>query len=159
MDASFWALIALIIFLAIVAYVKVPAKMAAGLDDRADKIKNDLDEARRLREEAQELLADYQRKRKEAEQEASEILSSAKREAAALEKDAEAKANDFVARRTALAEQKIAQAQAQAVAEVRSSAVDIAVAAASKIVEGKASGATADKLIKDGIAQVKAHLN
>ncbi len=65
--------------------------MAEGLDARADKIKSDLDEARRLREEAQELLADYQRKRKEAEKEAGEILTAAKREAAALEKDAEVK--------------------------------------------------------------------
>lgn len=159
MDATFWALIALIIFLAILAYVKVPAMITGALDQRANKIKDDLDEARRLREEAQELLAEYQRKRKEAEQEASEILAAAKREAAALEKDAEQKANEFVARRTALAEQKIAQAQAQAVAEVRASAVDLAIAAASKLVESKATGATADKLIADGIAQVKAHLN
>lgn len=159
MDATFWAFIALIIFLAIIAYVKVPAKMAEGLDARADKIKNDLDEARRLREEAQELLADYQRKRKEAEKEAQEILTAAKREAAALEKDAEAKAAEFVARRTALAEQKIEQAQAQAIAEVRASAVDIAVAAAGNILQGKAIGAAADKLISDGIAEVKARLN
>ncbi len=159
MDATFWAFVALVIFLGIIAYVKVPATIGANLDARADKIKSDLDEARRLREEAQELLADYQRKRKEAEQEASEILESAKREAAALEKDAEVKANEFVARRTALAEQKIEQAQAQAVAEVRASAVDIAVAAAGKILQGKASGAAADKLIKEGIAEVKSRLN
>jgi F-type H+-transporting ATPase subunit b len=159
MDATFWALIALIIFLGILAYVKVPAKMAEGLDARADKIKSDLDEARRLREEAQELLVDYQRKRKEAEKEAGEILTAAKREAANLEKDAEVKAAEFVARRTALAEQKIEQAQAQAIVEVRASAVDIAVAAAGNILQGKASGATADKLISDGIAEVKARLN
>ncbi|MGB7285383.1 MAG: F0F1 ATP synthase subunit B [Salaquimonas sp.] len=159
MDATFWAFIALIIFLAIIAYVKVPAMIGKSLDDRADKIKSDLDDARRLREEAQELLADYQRKRKEAEQEASEILTSAKREAAALEKDAEVKANEFIARRTALAEQKIEQAQAQAIAEVRASAVDIAVAAAGKILEGKVTGAAADKLITESIADVKASLN
>ncbi len=159
MDATFFALVALVIFLGIIAYLKVPGQMAKGLDNRADKIRNDLDEARRLREEAQELLADYQRKRKEAEQEASEILSAAKREAAALEKDAEIKANEFVARRTALAEQKIEQAQAQAIAEVRASAVDIAVAASASILQNQASGATADKLIKDSIAEVKARLN
>jgi F-type H+-transporting ATPase subunit b len=159
MDATFWALIGLIIFLGILAYLKVPGKMADGLDARADKIKSDLDEARRLREEAQELLADYQRKRKEAEKEASEILTAAKREAAALEKDAEVKAADFVARRTALAEQKIEQAQAQAIAEVRASAVDIAVAAAGSILKDKATGSAADKLISDGIAEVKARLN
>lgn len=159
MDATFWAFVALVIFLGIVAYVKVPATIGSNLDARADKIKNDLDEARRLREEAQELLADYQRKRKEAEKEASDILEAAKRDAKALEEDAEVKANEFVARRTALAEQKIGQAQAQAVAEVRASAVDIAVAAAGNILQSKVSGATADKLFKESIAEVKARLN
>ena len=159
MDATFWALIALIIFLGIVAYMKVPGMLTKNLDERADKIRNDLEEARRLREEAQELLADYQRKRKEAEQEASDIIAAAERDAELMAKEAEEKTADFVARRTAMAEQKIAQAQAQAVADVRASAVEIAIAAASKIVEGKVSGATADKLIKDSIAEVKARLN
>ena len=159
MDATFWALIALIIFLGIVAYMKVPGMLTKNLDERADKIRNDLEEPRRLREEAQELLADYQRKRKEAEQEASDIIAAAERDAELMAKEAEEKTADFVARRTAMAEQKIAQAQAQAVADVRASAVEIAIAAAGKIVEGKVSGATADKLIKDSIAEVKARLN
>ena len=159
MDATFWALIALIIFLGIVAYMKVPGMLTKNLDERADKIRNDLEEARRLREEAQELLAEYQRKRKEAEQEASDIIAAAERDAELMAKEAAEKTADFVARRTAMAEQKIAQAQAQAVADVRASAVEIAIAAAGKIVEGKVSGATADKLIKDSIAEVKARLN
>ncbi|MEZ5880649.1 MAG: F0F1 ATP synthase subunit B [Nitratireductor sp.] len=159
MDATFWALIALIIFLGIVAYMKVPGMLTKNLDERADNIRNDLEEARRLREEAQELLAEYQRKRKEAEQEASDIIAAAERDAELMAKEAEEKTADFVARRTAMAEQKIAQAQAQAVADVRASAVEIAIAAAGKIVEGKVSGATADKLIKDSIAEVKARLN
>lgn len=159
MDATFWALIALIIFLGIVFYMKVPGMLTKNLDERADKIRDDLEEARRLREEAQELLAEYQRKRKEAEQEASDIIAAAERDAELMAKEAEEKTADFVARRTAMAEQKIAQAQAQAVADVRASAVEIAVAAAGKIVEGKVSGATADKLIKDSIAEVKARLN
>ena len=159
MDATFWALIALIIFLGVVVYMKVPGMLTKNLDERADKIRNDLEEARRLREEAQELLAEYQRKRKEAEQEASDIIAAAERDAELMAKEAEEKTADFVARRTAMAEQKIAQAQAQAVADVRASAVEIAIAAAGKIVEGKVSGATADKLIKDSIAEVKARLN
>ena len=159
MDATFWALIALIIFLGVVVYLKVPGMLTKNLDERADKIRNDLEEARRLREEAQELLAEYQRKRKEAEQEASDIVAAAERDAELMAKEAEEKTADFVARRTAMAEQKIAQAQAQAVADVRASAVEIAIAAAGKIVEGKVSGATADKLIKDSIAEVKARLN
>jgi len=159
MDATFWALVALIIFLGVVVYLKVPGMLTKNLDERADKIRNDLEEARRLREEAQELLAEYQRKRKEAEQEASDIVAAAERDAELMAKEAEEKTADFVARRTAMAEQKIAQAQAQAVADVRASAVEIAIAAAGKIVEGKVSGATADKLIKDSIAEVKARLN
>lgn len=159
MDATFWALVGLILFLALLGYMGVHKTMAKALDDRSDKIRDELDEARRLREEAQELLAEYQRKRKEAEQEASDIVAAAKREAIALEKDAEEKTTEFVARRTALAEQKISQAQSQAVAEVRASAVDIAVAAAGKIIDSKVTGATADKLIKDSIAEVKSRLN
>ncbi len=159
MDATFWALVALIIFLGLIVYLKVPGKMASGLDSRANKIRDELDEARRMREEAQELLAEYQRKRKEAESEAEEIVKAAKREAEAIEKDAEVKTADFVTRRTALAEQKIEQAQSQAIADVRASAVDIAVAAAGKIVASQATGATADKLIKDSISEVKARLN
>jgi len=159
MDASFWALIALIIFLGLVVYLGVPGKVASGLDTRSEKIREDLDAARRLREEAQELLADYQRKRKEAQEEASSIISSAHKEAVALEKEAEIKTAEFIERRTALAEQKISQAEAHAIAEVRASAVDIAIAAAGKIVEGKVSGATADKLVKDSIAEIKARLN
>jgi vacuolar-type H+-ATPase subunit H len=80
-DATFWALVALIIFLGIVVYMKVPGMIAKSLDDRADKISNELEEARKLREEAQALLAEYQKKRKEAEKEAAEIVEAAKREA------------------------------------------------------------------------------
>ncbi len=159
MDATFWSLVGLILFLALIGYMGVHKTMARGLDSRADKIRSELDEARRLREEAQELLAEYQRKRKQAEQEASEIVAAARREAETLEKDAERKTAEFVARRTAMAEQKIAQAQGQAIAEVRASAVDLAIKAAASIIDGKVSGATADNLIKSSIAEVKAKLN
>jgi F-type H+-transporting ATPase subunit b len=109
MDATFWATVALLIFLAIVIYYKVPGMIAGQLDQRAAKIQNELDEARRLREEAQQLLADYQRKRKEAEAEAQGIVDAAKREAKALAADAKVKTEEYVARRTAFAEQKIAR--------------------------------------------------
>lgn len=158
-DATIWATIALIIFLAIVFKAGVHKKIGASLDDRSDKIKNELDEARKLREEAQELLAEYQRKRKEAELEAEEIVEAAKREADVIAEDAAQKTAEHVARRTVIAEQKIAAAEAQAVSDVRSAAVDLAVTAAEKIIAGKATGATADKLIKSSIAEVKARLN
>ncbi len=159
MDASFWALVGLVIFLALVVYLKVPGKVAKGLDDRADKVRDELEEARKLREEAQGLLAEYQRKRKEAEEEAAEIVSAAKREAKAYAEDATRKTEEFVKRRTALAELKIEQAESQAVAEVRASAVDVAVEAAEQILASKVTGTIASKLVKDGIAEVKAKLN
>lgn len=158
-DATIWAAIALVIFLGIVFKAGVHKKIGESLDDRSDKIKNELDEARKLREEAQELLAEYQRKRKEAELEAEEIVEAAKREADLIAEDATQKTAEHVARRTAMAEQKIAAAEAQAVSDVRAAAVDLAVNAAEKIIAGKATGATADKLIKSSIAEVKARLN
>ena len=122
MDATFWALVGLIIFLGIIFYVKVPAKIVGSLDDRANKIRDELEEAKRLREEAQQLMAEYQRKRQEAEEEAEGIVAAAKREAEALKVDAKVKTEEFVARREALAEQKIAQAEVDAVSAVRASA-------------------------------------
>lgn len=159
MDATFWALISLIIFLAIVAYLKVPGMLGKSLDDRAGRIRNELDEARRLREEAQQLLAEYQRKRKEAEQEASEIVAAAKREAGQLVEEAHKKTEDYVARRTALAEQKIAQAERDAVTEVRSSAVDLAVEAARAVLAGKVDAKANANLFKTSVQELKAKLN
>lgn len=159
MDATFWAFVALVIFLGIVFYMKVPGMMGKSLDERANRIRNELDDARRLREEAQQLLAEYQRKRKEAEQEASEIVAAAKREASNLVSEAHKKTEDYVARRTALAEQKIAQAERDAVSEVRSSAVDIAIEAARSVLAGKVDPKTGADLFKSSVQELKAKLN
>lgn len=159
LDASFWALVALILFFALVAYLKVPGMVTKALDDRADKIKGDLEEARKLREEAQQLLAEYQRKRKDAESEASEIVAAAKREADALRDEAERKTADYVTRRTAQAEQKIAQAESQALAEVKSSAVDLALEAARDIISSKVGGKTSTDMFKQSLKEVKARMN
>ncbi len=159
MDATFWSLIALIIFFVVIAYFKVPGMIGKALDGRSDKIRNDLEEARRLREEAQQLLAEYQRKRKEAEAEAETIVSSAKREADALKADAERKTEEYVTRRTAIAEQKIAQAEGQAIAEVKAAAVDVAVEAAQNLMGKKMSGATGGDMFKKSLAEVKARMN
>ncbi|WP_419913654.1 F0F1 ATP synthase subunit B [Hoeflea sp.] len=159
MDASFWALISLILFLALIAYLKVPGMLAKSLDDRADKIRNELDEARRLREEAQQLLAEYQRKRKDAEKEASEVIAAAEHEAAGLVAEARTKTEDFVARRTAMAEQKIALAEAEAVNEVRQSAVDIAVAAAQTLIAERADEKKTAELFKASVEELKERLN
>lgn len=158
MDNSFWAFAALVIFLGIVIYMKVPSMIGKSLDERADKIKNELEDARRLRDEAKALLAEYQNKRKEAEKEAASIVDAAKREAELIGAEAKTKSEDYVRRRTAMAEQKIAQAEADAVNAVRGSAVDLAIAASTKLLQGRDAKANAD-LFKDALAQVKSRLN
>ncbi|UUP18749.1 F0F1 ATP synthase subunit B [Nitratireductor thuwali] len=159
MDATFWALISLIIFLAILAYLKVPGMIGRSLDDRADRIRNELEEARKLREDAQQLLAEYQRKRQEAEQEAKDLVAAAKRESKQILAEAKQKTEEYVARRTELAEQKIAQAERDAVSEVRALAVDVAVAAAGRILADKVDDKTGGDLFKSSVAQVKSKLN
>ncbi|MEM8749995.1 MAG: F0F1 ATP synthase subunit B [Pseudomonadota bacterium] len=159
MDASFWALVALILFFVLISWFKVPGMITKALDDRSGKIRNDLEEARRLREEAQQLLSEYQRKRKEAEGEAEAIVAAAKREADALRTEAERKTEDYVGRRTVLAEQKIAQAEGQAIAEVKAAAVDIATTAAEQLIGQKMTGAAATDVFKKSLAEVKARLN
>ena len=157
--ATLWAAIALFIFLGAVIYLKVPGMLAKSLDARADKISSELEEARRLREEAQQLLGQYQQKRKEAEKEAADIVAAAKREAELLASEAAKKTGDYVARRTALAEQKIGQAEREAVSEVRASAVDIAVEAARAMLAAKVDVKAGADLFKSALDDVKAKLN
>ncbi len=157
--ATVWATIALLIFIGICIYVKVPAVISKSLDQRADKIRSELDEARKLREEAQSLLAEYQKKRKAAEQEAADIVEAAKREAAVLAEEAHKKTEEYVTRRTALAEQKIGQAEREAINEVRASAVDLAVEAARKVLAGRVDANADGDLFKASLAEVKAKLN
>jgi len=158
-DATFWALVALIIFLGAMVYLKVPGMVTSALDKRADTIQKELDEARRLREEAQALLADYQRKGREAETEAEEIIEQAKREAEALTAESGKRLEEYVANRTRQAEEKIAQAEAQALQEVRALSADVAIAAAEKVLAAKVTGTTADTLIERSIGEVKSKLN
>lgn len=159
MDATFWATVALFLFLAILVYVKVPAMIARSLDERADRIRNEIEEARRLREEAQQILAEYQRKRREAEKEAQDIVSAAKREAGQIVDEAKARTEEYVTRRTALAEQKIAQAERDAVNDVRSRAVDLAVEAARAVLAGKVDAKADAELFKASVAEIGSKLN
>ena len=159
LDSSFWALIGLFIFFGILYYFKVPGLVTGALDGRGDKIRNELEEARRLREEAQQLLAEYQRKRKDAEKEAESIVEAAKHEAEQITAEAKAKTEEYVERRTTLAEQKIAQAELDAVNAVRASAVDVAVAAAEQLMGDKMTAKTSGDLFKQSLEQVKTHLN
>lgn len=158
-DATFYAFVGLLLFLALIAYLKVPGMMAKGLDARAEKIQNELAEAKRLREEAQHLLAEYQRKRKDAEAEAASIVAAAEREASLLTAEAKQKTEEYVARRTVLSEQKIKQAEADAINAVRAAAVDLAVAAAEKVIAAKSDAATGKALFANAITEVKTRLN
>ncbi|WP_320200816.1 F0F1 ATP synthase subunit B [Agrobacterium sp. rho-13.3] len=158
-DATFFALVGLVLFFVLIAYLKVPGMLAGSLDERAGNIKEELAEAKRLREEAQHLLAEYQRKRKEAEADAANIIASAEREAAALTADAKVKTEEFVARRNALSEQKIKQAEADAIGAVRAAAVDIAIAASEKLIAEKTTAAANAKLFKSAIGEVKSRMN
>ena len=158
-EAEFWVAVAFVIFIGVLVRLGAARLIVNTLDDRAARIKAELDAATRLREEAQALLADYQRRRGEADREAEAIIVAAQGEAERLAADAKTKVEEFVARRTKTAETKIAQAEAQAVADVRAAAADAAVAAAEKILSETAKGKVGDDLIARGIQDLKAKLN
>lgn len=158
-DPSFWVGVSFVLFCLLLLYFKVPATVTKALDDRADRIRQELDDAQKLREEAQALLAEYQRKRTEAEKEAEDIVAQAKAEAEAYAEETRQKLAESLERRTALAEQKIAQAEAGALNEVRAAATDLAIAAAEKIIAGEVKGDKASGLIDDSIEAVKTRLN
>lgn len=158
-DAEFWVALAFVVFLGLLGYLGVHRIVAKSLDDRAARIKAELDEARKIKDEAVQLLAEYQRKRHAAEGEAQDIIAGAKAEAERLAAEAKARIEDFVARRTKIAEAKIAQAEAQAAADVRSAAAEAAIAAAEKILSAETKGKLAGELIAKGIDEVRKKLN
>jgi F-type H+-transporting ATPase subunit b len=156
--AEFWVAAAFAIFVAFLAYIGAHRKVFDALDRRSARIKAELDEARRLREEAEKILAEYQRRQREADREAAEIIAGAKAEAERLAAEARARLEDYVLRRTKMAETKIAQAEAQAVADVRAAAADAAVAAAEKVLAETVKDKVADELIARGIAEAAGKL-
>jgi F-type H+-transporting ATPase subunit b len=157
--AEFWVLIAFLIFVGILVWKGVPALIGKALDDRAAAIRAELDDARRLREEAQQLLADYQRKTREAEDEAKSIVEAAKREAESLAAETRKAMAEQVERRTKAAEEKIARAEAQALADVRAAAVDLAVKASEGILKAKLAGEAGAALVDTAIRDIKGKLN
>lgn len=158
-EAETWVAVAFFIFIGVAVYFKVPGIVARMLDERAEKIGRELAEARKLREEAQALLASYQKKRIEAEENAANIVAQAKVEAVSYAAEARSKLAELLARRTKQAELKIAQAEAAAIKEVRFAATDAAIAAATKLIGEAAGGAKGSKLVSESIAAVKARLN
>lgn len=158
-DATFFALVALIIFLAVAAYAGAFRSMGAGLDARAERIRKELDEAARLRKEAEALLAEYKQKRTDAEKEAAGIVAQAKADADEYAAETRRKLSESLERRTKQAEQKIAQAEASAIKDVRNAATDLAVAAARNLLAEAAKGGKGADLISTSIEAVKTRLN
>jgi F-type H+-transporting ATPase subunit b len=156
---EFWVAIAFVILMAVFVWLGVHRTVLTALDHRAQRIKAELDDARRLKEEAAKLLADYQARRASAEREAQEIVTNARSEAERIAAEAKTRMEDFVARRTKTAENKIALAEAQALADVRAAAAEAAVAAASTVLSQSVKGSVAENLLAKGIAEVKAKLN
>jgi F-type H+-transporting ATPase subunit b len=158
-DAETWVAVAFIILLGLFAYMGVHRTVLKALDTRSARIKAELDDARRLKDEAAKVLSEYKTRRLSAEREAEEIIANAKAEAERIATEAKAKMEDFVTRRTKTAESKIALAEAQALADVRAAAADAAVAAASTILSQSVKGQVADDLLTKGIAEVRQKLN
>lgn len=158
-NPAFWVGVAFFIFIGIVIYVKVPANIGASLDERAAKISAQLDEARTLREEAQALLAQYQRKQRDAAKDAEEMVAQAKEESVLFALEAEKHLEILLERRSRAATEKIAQAEAQAVKEVRAAAVSVAVGAAEKAVREHLGGKELDGLLDDAIKELDKRLH
>lgn len=154
-----WVLVSFVLFVALLVYYKIPNKTAKALDDRAAKIHAELEEARRLREEAQTILADYQRKQRDAEKEAEDIIAMARREARFYAEESHKVLDEFLQRRVKLAEEKIARAEEQAVQDIRSKSVDVAIAATEVLITRELKGKSAEDLVDKSIRDVSAKLN
>ena len=159
LEPEFWVAVAFVILMVLFAYLGIHRTVLKALDHRGERIKAELDDARRLKEEAAKLLAEYKARGASAEREAQDIIAAAKAEAERIAAEAKTKLEDFVARRTKTAESKIALAEAQALADVRAAAADAAVTAASTILSQSVKGGVADDLLTKGIAEVRAKLN
>ena len=158
-EPEFWVAVAFVILMGVFVYFGIHRTVLTALDHRSARIKAELDDARRLKDEAAKLLAEYKARHASAEREAQDIIEAAKSEAERIASEARAKMEDFVVRRTKTAEGKIALAEAQALADVRAAAADAAVTAASTILSQSVKGPVADDLLAKGIADVREKLN
>jgi len=156
---EFWVAVSFLVFVGILVKMGVPALVTKALDDRADTVRKELDQARRLREEAQDLLADYQRKQRAADDEAKAIIEEARREAEAMKAESARTLKEQLERRTRLAEDKIARAEAQAVSEVRAAAVDVAMSTAERLIAEKLAADGGADLLSRSIRDLKGKLN
>ena len=150
-DTNFVVLIAFVIFLGVLVYFGVPKLITKMLDERADGIKSEIDEARALREEAQTILASFERKHKEVEGQAANIIEHARTEAKTAAEAAKADLKDSIARRLQAAVDQITSAEEAAVREVKDKAVNIAIAAAGEVIAANMSAKDSGALIDDAI--------
>jgi F-type H+-transporting ATPase subunit b len=157
-DAAFWATIALFVFVGVILYLKVPGMIGKALDGRIAAIEKELAEAERLRQEAKFLLEEYEAKRQAATTEAESIVAAAREEAFRMTAEAKTSLEALIVRRTKAVEDKIAQAESQAVAEVRSRSADVAVEAA-RVLLTRQMGSKGDALIEQAIKDVGGKLN
>lgn len=155
---EFWVLLAFVIFVGLL-WKKIAAAFVGMLDARTEKIRQELDEAQRLREEAQSLLASYQRRQRDAQKEAEEIIAHAREEAERLRRQAAADLESSLKRREAQALDRIGQAEAAAMHEVRSLTVDLAIAASRKLLSENLPQSQQDALVAQAIAELPKHLN
>lgn len=151
---EFWVGVGLLCFLGMLILLKVPSAAAKALDATAAKIQAELDEASRLREEAQALLASIKTQREAAEAAAVEMIANAEAQARQMEIDAKAKLEEQIARRQVLAERKIAAAEAAATAEVKAAAGELAANAAEAILTARLAGQKSDPLVGAAIDQL-----
>ncbi|MEX0351421.1 MAG: F0F1 ATP synthase subunit B [Paracoccaceae bacterium] len=158
-NTDFVVLLAFLVFIGILFYFKVPSMIGGALDNRAEGIQSELDEARSLREEAQTLLASYERKQKEVQGQADAIVAAAKEDASLAAEQAKVDLEQSIARRLAAAQDQIASAEASAVKEVRDQAISVAVVAASDVIAKQMTATEANKLIDSAIADVGAKLH
>lgn len=158
-NTDFVVLIGFLLFLAILFYFNVPSLLGGLLDKRAEQIKADIDEARALREEAQTILASYERKQREVAEQSERIVAAAREDAAAAAEQAKEDLKASIARRLQAAEEQIASAEQSAVRDVRDRAVEVAIAAAAQVIAAQTTAAQANKLIDSAIADVEAKLH
>ncbi len=158
-NSNFVVLVAFLLFVSVLLYLKVPSLLGGMLDKRAEGIAAELEEARALREEAQTLLAGYERKQKEVQEQADRIIAHAKEEATAAADQAKEDLKVSIARRMAAAEDQIASAESSALKEVRDRAVSIAIGAAKDVIAKQMTAADSNKLIDTAIDEVDAKLH
>jgi F-type H+-transporting ATPase subunit b len=158
-DPTFWVLVAFIGFVGVLVYFKVPGMVIKGLDARAEKIKADLEDADALLKEAQDLLASYQKKQREAADEAQEIKARAKEEGKRIVENGRARLEDSLQRREKLAMDRITQAEASALDEIRARTVDIALDATRDLLADNLSDHKANAMLDDAIKELPGRLN